>query len=279
MEYALARRSKGSGPAPVRPIRRHGPARRAGFMGHAWTPGGPANSWLAASPRLPVVQAKLEIGAPNDRFEQEAELVAEQVMRMPDPAIGTRSAPLGVQRLCAECEEEVQRQPIEEEDEELRMTRLRRDTRDRVGPAGADQRVTGRRPAPLAGAARLLRAPLRPRLQPGSPSPGEPGGRGGEGTGRPRLHLGPGRGVRARPIPTRQQSGPAPDRSRVDPCGPAGRRIATLRPAPGPRSTQHDGGDIAAGAAAPKHRRTMSGGSRGHAQRSFVGQVVQYLSD
>jgi hypothetical protein len=123
MAYALARKSKGSGSAPVRPIRRHGPARGAGFMGHAWTPGDPANSRLAASPPLPVVQAKLEIGAPNDRFEQEAELVAEQVMRMPDPAIGTRSAPLGVQRLCAECEEEVQRQPIEEEDEELRMTR------------------------------------------------------------------------------------------------------------------------------------------------------------
>ena len=31
------------------------------------------------------VQAKLQIGAPNDKYEQEADRVADQVMRMPDP--------------------------------------------------------------------------------------------------------------------------------------------------------------------------------------------------
>ena len=36
---------------------------------------------------------------------------------MPGPSSGTRSAPLGIQRLCAECEDEVQRQPVEDEDE------------------------------------------------------------------------------------------------------------------------------------------------------------------
>lgn len=36
--------------------------------------------------RAPVVQAKLKIGAPNDKYEQEADRVAEQVMRMPTPA-------------------------------------------------------------------------------------------------------------------------------------------------------------------------------------------------
>ncbi len=34
---------------------------------------------------MPVVQAKLRIGAPSDKFEQEADRVADQVMRMPNP--------------------------------------------------------------------------------------------------------------------------------------------------------------------------------------------------
>ncbi len=32
-------------------------------------------------------QTKLSIGQPNDKYEQEANRVAEQVMRMPDPGI------------------------------------------------------------------------------------------------------------------------------------------------------------------------------------------------
>lgn len=31
-----------------------------------------------------AIQAKLRIGAPNDKYEQEADRVADQVMRMPD---------------------------------------------------------------------------------------------------------------------------------------------------------------------------------------------------
>jgi hypothetical protein len=37
--------------------------------------------------RGPVVQPKLKIGAPNDKYEQEANRVAEQVMRMPEPQL------------------------------------------------------------------------------------------------------------------------------------------------------------------------------------------------
>jgi len=33
------------------------------------------------------IQAKLRIGKPNDKYEQEADRVADQVMRMPEPAI------------------------------------------------------------------------------------------------------------------------------------------------------------------------------------------------
>ena len=59
----------------------------------------------------PRVQAKLRIGAPDDAYEREADRVADRVMRMPEPA---------VQRTCAACEQEqVQRQPLEEEEEML----------------------------------------------------------------------------------------------------------------------------------------------------------------
>ena len=58
---------------------------------------------------LPKFQAKLTIGQPNDQYEQEADRVADQVMRMPEPRI---------QRVCPECEEELQRQPREDEEEE-----------------------------------------------------------------------------------------------------------------------------------------------------------------
>ena len=44
---------------------------------------------LGAAPANPVpnsgIQAKLKIGSPGDRFEREADRVADQVMRMPAP--------------------------------------------------------------------------------------------------------------------------------------------------------------------------------------------------
>ncbi|OUC11762.1 MAG: hypothetical protein B0A82_26620 [Alkalinema sp. CACIAM 70d] len=57
----------------------------------------------------PIVQAKLTIGQPNDQYEQEADRVADQVMRMPEP---------NIQRMCPECKckEEMQRQPIQEDE-------------------------------------------------------------------------------------------------------------------------------------------------------------------
>jgi hypothetical protein len=43
------------------------------------------------TPFLPVVQAKLRIGAPNDEYEQEADLVADHVMRMPEASLPLES--------------------------------------------------------------------------------------------------------------------------------------------------------------------------------------------
>lgn len=88
------------------------------------------------------LQAKFTVGQPNDKYEQEADRVADQVMRMPAPKMQReineldedeleqgkiQTKPLGstitpvIQRLCAGCEEELQRQPeneVEEEEEE-----------------------------------------------------------------------------------------------------------------------------------------------------------------
>ncbi|HWM95263.1 MAG TPA: DUF4157 domain-containing protein [Thermoanaerobaculia bacterium] len=51
-----------------------------------------------------ALQAKLAVGQPGDRWEQEADCVAESVMRMPDPAeLPTTAAPAQVQRKCAAC--------------------------------------------------------------------------------------------------------------------------------------------------------------------------------
>ncbi|MDJ0836710.1 MAG: DUF4157 domain-containing protein [Acidobacteriota bacterium] len=62
------------------------------------------------------LQPKLKVGAPNDAHEQQADRVADQVMRMSDeaaPNIGGSSE--GVQRVCDECQDELQRRPMGDE--------------------------------------------------------------------------------------------------------------------------------------------------------------------
>lgn len=59
-----------------------------------------------------VIQAKLTIGQPGDVYEEEAELVADTVMRMSESdvsskvSVSNRIQPLRIQRMCAECREE-----------------------------------------------------------------------------------------------------------------------------------------------------------------------------
>ena len=53
-----------------------------------------------------VLQPKLAIGSVDDPLEQEADRVADQVMRMPDPGLSLSSGPPQISRKCAECEEE-----------------------------------------------------------------------------------------------------------------------------------------------------------------------------
>lgn len=53
------------------------------------------------------IQPKLTVGTPGDMYEQEADRVADQVMRMREP---------GIQRMCSGCGDEVRNRPIEEEE-------------------------------------------------------------------------------------------------------------------------------------------------------------------
>ncbi len=70
--------------------------------------------------RVGLIQAKFNINEPGDQYEQEADRVAEQVMRMPEPRtaegaeVSGPAQPPRIQRMCPDCEEELHRQPIEE---------------------------------------------------------------------------------------------------------------------------------------------------------------------
>ena len=53
------------------------------------------------------IQPKLMINEPGDKYEQEADAMAEKIMRMEIPNVQTKSLPISViQRKCAHCEEE-----------------------------------------------------------------------------------------------------------------------------------------------------------------------------
>ncbi len=66
-----------------------------------------------------ALQPKLRIGEPDDIYEQEADRVAEQVMKTPEPQI-VYGNDFRIQRVCPKCEEnELKRQPAEDEEEKL----------------------------------------------------------------------------------------------------------------------------------------------------------------
>ena len=81
----------------------------------------------------PAIQAKLAVNQPGDQYEQEADRVADQIMRM--------AAPVTVQRKCSACaeEEKLQRKCAECEEEE-KKTELHRKEAD-AGPQFAPPSV------------------------------------------------------------------------------------------------------------------------------------------
>ena len=60
----------------------------------------------ASYPLPGIIQPKLVVGAVNDPLEHEADRVADEVMRMPDPDVSVAAAPPQVSRKCAACDEE-----------------------------------------------------------------------------------------------------------------------------------------------------------------------------
>jgi len=103
-----------------------------------------------------VIQAKLKIGQPNDKYEQEADRVADQVMRMPEPKgalVNGYSSLMQRESGCPECPEKeeiqtkpladqitpfVQRQVGPDEVEEV-QTRLQRQVEEEEEPLQAKQ--------------------------------------------------------------------------------------------------------------------------------------------
>ena len=62
------------------------------------------------------LQPKLTVSQPGDILEQEADRLADQVLRMPEPAADIAATPApSVQRVCAECRDELKRHPLEED--------------------------------------------------------------------------------------------------------------------------------------------------------------------
>jgi hypothetical protein len=75
----------------------------------------------------PRLQTNLTVGAPDDACEREADRVADAVMRMPEPGVvrhglGQHTGQERLQRVCPECEEELQRQTLPEEEPEEEET-------------------------------------------------------------------------------------------------------------------------------------------------------------
>lgn len=112
-------------PAHVNPLR-YAPTQTGAKGKRAHADVGP-RAYLkpARSPALSnlptLLQPKLRIGQPNDKYEAEADRVANAVMRMP-------YSEMRVQPVCAECEGGLQRQPLEKPvEEDLRTKGLARE--------------------------------------------------------------------------------------------------------------------------------------------------------
>jgi len=133
MAFALALKSRNKKAAPAVRAARRGPARTPLAIPALPEAGAfVLGTARGARPTTPTLQTRLEVGEPDDRFEREADRVAEEVVRMPTaPATVSTAAyradrtPRSIQRLCSACEEELHRQAGEnEEEEELLQTKL-----------------------------------------------------------------------------------------------------------------------------------------------------------
>lgn len=74
-----------------------------------------------------IIQTKLVVNSPNDVYEQEADAIADKVMRMPDPSINDnlffKPSVAAIQRKCADCEEEEEKIQRRETNSEITDTK------------------------------------------------------------------------------------------------------------------------------------------------------------
>jgi hypothetical protein len=127
MAFALLSRSRSKTQGSVKPVLKRKFARgQHSAESHFGVEKSVFQPRTAALPTAPMIQTKLKIGEPNDKFEQEADRVADMVMRMPDNEIsGMSKRPEKMQRkrvacasgkeLCPKCaakNEELQRKPL-----------------------------------------------------------------------------------------------------------------------------------------------------------------------
>jgi hypothetical protein len=141
--------AKGKSPLAARVV-----GSRSGFIGAAPRPN------IAMLPHPPGIQAKLEVGAPDDRFEQEAERVADQIMRMPAaPArISALNAPL-VTRFAFSDQAAVRRRQVVDEDEMLQTKTAAGTVSDVTPDVEAGIRALRGRGQPLGAAERAFFEP------------------------------------------------------------------------------------------------------------------------
>ena len=184
MAFALASQSSSRKQALLRRTARPKPA-RASLGPHARHAGGACvlGPVLGARSSAPTIQTKLEIGRPDDRFEREADRVAEEILRTPAtatlaaPPSGTRgTAPAvqepcaacegqargpAVQRLCSGCEEDLHRQVADDEGEEL----LQAESTSGDGPLLTPE-IASHIGTAIAGSGQPLPVPVRTYFEP-----------------------------------------------------------------------------------------------------------------
>jgi hypothetical protein len=104
MTFALL--AKPSRTAPVPSTRAHArkPLRESRAVDAQFGPRRLASLWNAEPLETrPIIQTKLEVSEPNDKFEQEADSVAEKVMRSVEPNSGTSDVAEDNPKKCAGC--------------------------------------------------------------------------------------------------------------------------------------------------------------------------------
>ena len=147
--------------AVQRMLQTHAKEFKVGLTGTASPRFGHDFGWIpAAVPAAGATQTKLAINQRGDEYEQEADRVAEQVMRMPEPPL--QSAPP-----CGEAVESASRSDRTKSPSECRLSTLAAETGDRLQCRLLSTKYWLAPGQPLdTGTLAFMEAPLRARLQP-----------------------------------------------------------------------------------------------------------------